>query len=54
MKTELDTLEDNNTWDLVPRPNNTKVLKSRWVYKIKDIESLTPIFKSRFVAKGFK
>jgi len=54
MKTELDTLEDNNTWDLVPRPNNTKVLKSRWVYKIKDIESLTPIFKSRFVAKGFE
>jgi hypothetical protein len=54
MKTELDTLEDNNTWDLVPRPNNTKILKSRWVYKIKDIESLTPIFKSRFVAKGFK
>jgi hypothetical protein len=29
MKLELDTLNNNNTWDLVPRPKNTKVLKSR-------------------------
>jgi hypothetical protein len=38
----------------VPRPINTKVLKSKWVYKIKDESSINPIFKSRFVVKGFK
>jgi hypothetical protein len=54
MKLELDTLNNNNTWELVLRPKNTKVLKSRWVYKIKDIDTLSPIFKSRFVAKGFE
>ena len=51
---ELDTLRNNNTWELVPRPTNNKVLKSRWVYKIKDELSNNPIFKSRFVAKGFE
>ena len=54
MLLELDTLKNNNTWDLVLRPINTKVLKSRWVYKIKDETSNNPIFKSRFVAKGFE
>ena len=54
MELELKTLNDNKTQDLVPRPTNTKVLKSRWVYKIKDIDPLNPIFKSRFVAKGFE
>ena len=44
---ELDTLNNNNTWDLVPRPNNTKVLKSRQVYKIKDLILINPIFKSK-------
>ena len=54
MEVEKRTLEDNNTWDLVPRPNNTKVLKSRWVYKIKDYNTLNPVYKSRFIIKGFK
>jgi hypothetical protein len=54
MQLELDTLNNNNTWELVPRPSNIKVLKSRWVYKIKDISTLNPVFKSRFVANGFE
>ena len=54
MELELKTLNDNKTWDLVPRPTNTKVLKSKQVYKIKDIDPLNPIFKSRFVVKGFE
>ena len=54
MQLELDTLNNNNTWELVPRPNNTKILKSQQVYKIKDIETISLIFKSRFITKGFK
>jgi hypothetical protein len=29
MQLELDTLNNNNTWELVSRPNNTKILKSQ-------------------------
>jgi hypothetical protein len=54
MQLELDTFNNNNTWELVPRLSNIKVLKSRWVYKIKDISTLNPVFKFRFIAKGFE
>ena len=35
MKEEYDSLMKNKTWDLVPRPDTRKVLKGKWVYKIK-------------------
>ena len=38
----------------MPRPINTKVLKSRWVYKIKDKLFINLIFKFRFIVKGFE
>ena len=53
MELELNSLKDNNTWELVPLPKGVKPLKTRWVYKIKNPE-ISPIFKSRFIAKGFK
>ena len=53
MLEELRTLEYNNTWEVVPCPKGVKPIKTRWVYKIKDLES-SPRFKSRFVAKGFE
>ena len=37
----------------MPLPKGVKPLKTRWVYKIKNPE-ISPIFKSRFVAKGFE
>ena len=60
MKTELDLLTKNKTWELVPLPEGAKPLKTRWVYKIKnpnnsqDLTSSDVVFKSRFVAKGFE
>lgn len=53
MNEELVVLELNQTWDIVPRPQNRKIIRSRWVYKIKhksngDVEKL----KARLVAKG--
>jgi len=36
----------------VPRPNNIKVLASRWAYKLKDHGDYYEL-KSRFCAKGF-
>lgn len=53
MNEELATLELNQTWDLVPKPKDRKVIGLRWIYKVKhksngDIERL----KVRLVAKG--
>jgi Reverse transcriptase (RNA-dependent DNA polymerase)/gag-polypeptide of LTR copia-type/Integrase core domain len=50
---ELDSLTSNNTWDLVPRPKDAKVLNTRWVYKTKRQDQIVEL-KARFVAKGFE
>jgi hypothetical protein len=53
MQKEIDSLESNKTWELVPPKPNIKPLKTKWVYKVKDSnENLE--FKARFVAKGFE
>ena len=49
MKKELDSIKKNETWTLVPRPKDTKVIKSRWVLRTKD----NGLYKARFCAKGF-
>ena len=50
---ELNTLKNNNIWELVKKSANIKSIKTRWVYKIKYNNSQA-IFKARFVAKGFE
>jgi hypothetical protein len=35
MNEELDQIEKNNTWELVPRPENKNVIGSKWVFKNK-------------------
>jgi hypothetical protein len=32
---EHDALNRNNTWDIVPRPDNTNIIKYKWVFKYK-------------------
>ena len=53
MKEEMTSL--NNTWTLVRRPTDQKVIGCRWIYKKKpDIPGLETIrFKARVVAKGY-
>ena len=38
----------------MPKPSNTKILNTRWVYKLKPNKDNTVELKARFVAKGFK
>jgi hypothetical protein len=35
MDEELDQIEKNDTWELVPRPNNKNVIDTKWVFKNK-------------------
>jgi hypothetical protein len=35
MNEELDQIEKNKTWDLVPRPNDKNVIGTKWVNKKK-------------------
>ena len=53
MKSKLDSIEKNGTWDLVPLPKDKKVLPSKWVYK-REFASGVGTYKARLVAKGFQ
>ncbi|CAM8957513.1 unnamed protein product [Rhodiola kirilowii] len=52
---EIQSMHDNNTWKLVPRPADVKPLACKWIYIIKEGNSPNdpPRFKARLVAKGF-
>ena len=54
MSHEFNALIQQQTWDLVPRPQNKNLVGCKWVFRIKrkadgDIEK----YKARLVAKGF-
>lgn len=54
MAKEMDSLKQNKTWTLVPRPKGRKVIRSKWVFAVKRKPDGTLIkFKARQVAKGF-
>lgn len=49
---EIQAHKENNTWTLVDRPKNAKVIKGRWVFSKKHTAQGKK-HKARFVAKGF-
>lgn len=54
MQEELDSLAENNTWELVDLPEDRKAIENRWVYKVKrNAEGKIERFKARLVVKGF-
>ena len=55
MKEEMKSLEENNTWTAVKPPANRRVLRGKWVYKIKHGASgeITR-YKARWVVRGFE
>lgn len=53
MTTEFQTLQENNTWKLVPRPEGKKILTNRWVFKIRRNQyGEIDRYKARLVARG--
>ena len=54
MESEMESLTENKTWTLVSLPPGRKVIKCKWVYKLKRKPDNTIIkAKARLVAKGF-
>jgi hypothetical protein len=54
MNEELVQIEKNNTWELVPRPEDKNVIGSKWVFKNKMNEKGQVVRnKSRLVCKGY-
>ena len=35
MNEEMDSLSENETWDLVPSSSNHKAIGCKWIYKVK-------------------
>lgn len=54
MEAEIDSIEENHTWDLVELPGDAKVIGVKWVFKTKlNEKGEVDKFKARLVAKGF-
>ena len=50
---ELESLNKNGTWHIVPRPRNRKIIGTKYVFKLKDSETPNPRYKARLVAQGY-
>src|SRR5579871_6670344 len=55
MESEIRCLAENNTWELTPYEPGMRVLRGKWVYKIKrDSQGNVARYKARWVVKGYK
>ena len=54
MHDEMDSLKNNQIYELVELPKEKKVLKNKWVFKLKKDDSGKVVkYKARLVVKGF-
>ena len=53
MEQEIESLKDNNTFVATKLPSGTKVVGGRWVYTVKGDFNSEPVYKARYVAKGY-
>ncbi|CAI7911812.1 unnamed protein product [Closterium sp. NIES-54] len=55
MESELKSIEENGTWELVELPEGRKASTSKWLFKIKsETNGKIERYKSRLVAKGYQ
>ncbi|CAI7790775.1 unnamed protein product, partial [Closterium sp. NIES-53] len=55
MESELKSIEENGTWELMELPEGRKAITSKWLFKIKsNADGKIERYKSRLVAKGYQ
>jgi hypothetical protein len=55
MRSEIDSMDDNQVWNLVDPLDGVKPIECKWIYKRKrDRNVNVHIYKARLVAKGFR
>ncbi|GKB84619.1 putative retrotransposon ty1-copia subclass protein [Tanacetum coccineum] len=51
---EMQSMKDNDVWELVELPLNAKTVGHKWLFKKKtDMDGAVHTFKSHLIAKGF-
>ena len=53
MKDEMDSLLENQTWELTELLEGKKALHNKWVYRIKNEHNGSKRYKARLVVKEF-
>lgn len=53
MREEIDSLKQNDTFELTTLPEGRKTVGGKWVYALKENAERGQIFKARYVAKGY-
>ena len=53
MNEEMESLKENDVFELTPPPEGKKTIGSKWVYMIKKNPGGSERYKTRFVARGF-
>lgn len=54
IQSELDSIAENDVWEVVKRPSDKTVIGTKWVFKIKrNAENKPEKYKARLVAKGY-
>lgn len=54
IENEIQSLNENETWEIVASPKTFKLLGTRWVFKLKDEPGGKRKYKARLVARGFQ
>jgi Reverse transcriptase (RNA-dependent DNA polymerase) len=55
MRSEIQSMYDNQVWNLVDFPEGAHPIENKWVFKRKlDVDGNLTTYKARLVAKGFK
>ncbi|CAI7894876.1 unnamed protein product [Closterium sp. NIES-54] len=55
MESELKSIEENGTWELVELPEGCNAITTKWLFKLKsDADGKIKRYKSRLVAKGYQ
>ena len=55
MESEIESMRENQVWNLIDPPDGVKTIECKWIYKKKkDVDGNVHIHKARLVAKGFR